>query len=167
MLITKTHPHSPYLLPPYLSNTSIHLTTMRHLFLLTALLVSSSVHGFAPNGGRRSASTALGGLMDGVKDFFAELDAFMDDASARRLGNGAAFYGKRKSNFYGEQDSMKKSNPRQPDPTEDYQGPTTAGYFQWQRDEEGQMRPVTRMKGKVIERNPSFWDRVYEQEEES
>ena len=35
-----------------------------------------------------------------------------------------------------------------PDPLEDYQGPSQAGYFQWQRDEDGQMRPVTRMKNK-------------------
>ena len=53
---------------------------------------------------------------------------------------GAAFYGKRKSNFYGEGDRMKKENPTTPDPLEDYQGPSQAGYFQWQRDEEGQMR---------------------------
>lgn len=34
-----------------------------------------------------------GGFFDGVSNFFQELDNFMDDASARRLGNGAAFYG--------------------------------------------------------------------------
>ena len=54
---------------------------------------------------------------------------------------------------------MKKSNPQQADPLEDYRGPNTAGYFQWQRDEDGQMRPVTRMKGKNIERNPRFWEK--------
>lgn len=53
---------------------------------------------------------------------------------------GAAFYGKRKSNFYGESDRMKKQSPTTPDPLEDYQGPSQAGYFQWQRDEDGQMR---------------------------
>ena len=50
-------------------------------------------------------------------------DAFVDDATNRRLGNGAAFYGKRKSAFYGEQDFMKKEDKDMPDPTEDYQGP--------------------------------------------
>ena len=51
-----------------------------------------------------------GGLFSGVSNFFAELDAFMDDASARRLGRCASFYGKRKSSFYGEDDKMKKTS---------------------------------------------------------
>jgi hypothetical protein len=34
----------------------------------------------------------------------------------------------------------------------------------WMQDEEGQMRPVTRGKNKVIERNPNFWDKFYENE---
>ena len=50
---------------------------------------------------------------------FAELDAFMDDASARRLGAGASFYGKRKSSFYGENDKMKKTSEGY-DPTGTY-----------------------------------------------
>ena len=29
----------------------------------------------------------------------------------RRLGNGASFYGKRKSSFYGEDDSNRKADP--------------------------------------------------------
>jgi hypothetical protein len=84
----------------------------------------------------------------------------------RRLGNGAAFYGKRKSNFYGEQDKNRKTDREQDDPTEDYQGPSNAGYFQWAPDEDGQMRPVTRMKNQIVERNPKYWDRVYEKEDE-
>lgn len=107
-----------------------------------------------------------GGFFKAVGDAFAELDAFVEDASARRLGNGAAFYGKRKSNFYGEQDKNKKADRTMPDPTEDYQGPTSTGLFMWQQDENGQMRPVTRMKNKVIERNPNFWDRVYNNKDE-
>ena len=83
--------------------------------------------------------------------FFEELDAFVDDATNRRLGNGAAFYGKRKSAFYGEEDFMKKADKNVADTTEDYNGPKKAGYFQWVQDENGQLRPVTRMKGKVIE----------------
>jgi hypothetical protein len=79
------------------------------------------------------------GPFQGVKNFFAELDAFIDDASARRLGNGAAFYGKRKSNFYGEKDKMRKTDRDTPDPTEDYQGPSGAGYFKWMPDENGEL----------------------------
>lgn len=41
-------------------------------------------------------------------NFFEELDAFVDDATSRRLGAGAAFYGKRKSSFYGKDDANKK-----------------------------------------------------------
>jgi hypothetical protein len=47
--------------------------------------------------------------MQGVSNFFEELDTFIDDASARRLGN-AAFYGKRKSEFYCEDDKNKKQD---------------------------------------------------------
>lgn len=100
-----------------------------------------------------------------MSGFFAELDAFVDDATNRRLGNGAAFYGKRKSSFYGEEDFQKKSDKDVADPMEDYQGPKKAGYFQWMQDEDGMMRPVTRMKNKNIERNPSFWDKQFGKDE--
>ena len=43
-------------------------------------------------------------------NFFQELDAFVDDATSRRLGNGAQYYGKRKSSFYGQEDSNKKKD---------------------------------------------------------
>ena len=102
-----------------------------------------------------------------LASFFDELDAFVDDATNRRLGNGAAFYGKRKSAFYGEEDFMKKLDNSVPDPLEDYQGPKKAGYFQWMMDEEtGQMKPVTRMKKVNIERNPNFWDKAFKDDEE-
>jgi hypothetical protein len=42
------------------------------------------------------------------QNFFEELDAFVDDATSRRLGNGAQYYGKRKSSFYGADDSNRK-----------------------------------------------------------
>ena len=42
------------------------------------------------------------------QSFFEELDAFVDDATSRRLGNGAQYYGKRKSSFYGKDDSNRK-----------------------------------------------------------
>jgi hypothetical protein len=100
-------------------------------------------------------------------NFFDELDSFVDDATNRRLGNGAAFYGKRKSSFYGEEDFMKKLDNEVPDPLEDYQGPKKAGYFTWMMDEEtGQMKPVTRMKKQNIERNPNYWDKVYKSDKE-
>lgn len=78
-------------------------------------------------------------------NFFEELDAFVDDATSRRLGNGAQYYGKRKSKFYGKDDSNKKKDSTVFDPTEDYRGPSNAGYFQWLQDPEtGEMKPVTR-----------------------
>ncbi|KAG7358516.1 hypothetical protein IV203_015105 [Nitzschia inconspicua] len=101
------------------------------------------------------------GIFNKIGEFFEELDAFVDDATARRLGNGAAFYGKRKSSFYGKEDKGRKADKNVPDPLEDYQGPTSSGFFKWVPDENGQMRPVTRMKEKNLERNPQFWDRVY------
>ena len=49
-----------------------------------------------------------------------EIDAFADDAMNHRLGNGASFYGKRKSAFYGEEDFMKKKNKYVFNAEEDY-----------------------------------------------
>jgi len=124
----------------------------------------STVAAFAPTPSkiRCSEKTALSEQKKGfIANFFDELDAFVDDATNRRLGNGAAFYGKRKSTFYGEQDFMKKDDKDIADPTEDYQGPKKAGYFQWMPDENGQLRPVTRLKKKNIERNPNFWDKEF------
>mmetsp|Transcript_27556 Transcript_27556/g.56700 ORF Transcript_27556/g.56700 Transcript_27556/m.56700 type:complete len:119 (+) Transcript_27556:188-544(+) len=43
-------------------------------------------------------------------NFFEELDAFVDDATSRRLGNGAQYYGKRKSSFYGKNDANRKKD---------------------------------------------------------
>ena len=80
-----------------------------------------------------------------LKRFGQGLDDFVDDAMDRKLGNGAEFYGKRKSNFYGADDPM-KSDGRGGD---QYKGPVGGGYFK--RDAEG--RPVTR-KG-----TPLGWDK--------
>ncbi|KAL7489140.1 hypothetical protein ACHAW6_014733 [Cyclotella cf. meneghiniana] len=86
-------------------------------------------------------------------NFFEELDAFVDDATSRRLGNGAQYYGKRKSSFYGKNDANKKKDSSVFDPTEDYRGPSNAGYFKWMMDPEtGEMKPVTRLKERVIEK---------------
>eukprot|EP00568_Trieres_chinensis_P004499 CAMPEP_0183307694 /NCGR_PEP_ID=MMETSP0160_2-20130417/18736_1 /TAXON_ID=2839 ORGANISM="Odontella Sinensis, Strain Grunow 1884" /NCGR_SAMPLE_ID=MMETSP0160_2 /ASSEMBLY_ACC=CAM_ASM_000250 /LENGTH=152 /DNA_ID=CAMNT_0025471335 /DNA_START=104 /DNA_END=562 /DNA_ORIENTATION=+ len=107
-----------------------------------------------------------GGVFGAIGNFFEELDAFVDDATSRRLGAGSNFYGKRKSNFYGESDKGRKKDRSTPDPSEDYQGPSQAGYFKWMMDEEtGQMKPVTRMKERNIERNPNFWDRAFKNDE--
>jgi len=86
-------------------------------------------------------------------NFFDELDAFVDDATSRRLGNGAQYYGKRKSGFYGKNDADRKKDKGVLDPTEDYRGPSNAGYFKWMPDPEtGELKPVTRLKEKNIER---------------
>mmetsp|Transcript_118272 Transcript_118272/g.331257 ORF Transcript_118272/g.331257 Transcript_118272/m.331257 type:complete len:152 (+) Transcript_118272:224-679(+) len=139
--------------------------------LLMVLLVATTLvvvtQGFAPTPFLRSttctvstSTTQRNGIFDKVGEFFEELDAFVDDATSRRLGNGSKFYGKRRSNFYGEQDQDRKRDRTVSDPTEDYQGPSSSGYFQWMPDENGQMRPVTRMKGKTMD-NPGMWDKVY------
>ena len=61
-----------------------------------------------------------GGFFGAVGNFFEELDAFVDDATNRRLGGGAAFYGKRKSGFYGEADAGRKKDKNTSDPTGAY-----------------------------------------------
>mmetsp|Transcript_22105 Transcript_22105/g.68143 ORF Transcript_22105/g.68143 Transcript_22105/m.68143 type:complete len:145 (-) Transcript_22105:27-461(-) len=71
-----------------------------------------------------------------MKRFGQGLDDFVDDAMMRKLGNGAEFYGKRKSNFYGKDDVMKATGAA----NEEYDGPVGGGYFR--RDGEG--RPVSR-----------------------
>jgi len=127
--------------------------------LILSLFSISAVSAFVPVTSIRNnaVETRLHGEKGFFGKFFDELDAFVDDATNRRLGNGAAFYGKRKSTFYGEEDFMKKEDNDVEDPTEDYNGPKKAGYFQWMPDENGQLRPVTRMRNKNIERNPKFW----------
>jgi hypothetical protein len=40
--------------------------------------------------------------------------------------------------------------------SEDYRGPTSSGFFKWVPDETGELRPVTRMKEKNLERNPNY-----------
>ena len=91
-------------------------------------------------------------------NMFEELDAFMDDATARRLGNGAAYYGKRKSSFYGSEDKMKKSDRDISDSEEDYMI-NAGGNYKWVKDENGIDRPVSRMKGNSLEKKESLWGR--------
>jgi hypothetical protein len=42
--------------------------------------------------------------------------------------------------------------------SEDYLGPSNSGYFKWMPDENGQMRPVTRMKEKAMDK-PGMFDK--------
>lgn len=136
--------------------------------------IALEIEGFTILQSRGSVFLFASGDVDGepkkegfFEKFFTDLDDFIDDATSRRLGAGAAFYGKRKSRFYGNDDTGRKRDRSVPDPTEDYQGPSQSGYFKWMPDEEtGQLKPVTRLKGKNIERNPKFWDRVYSSEDE-
>lgn len=125
------------------------------------LISLSEINGFVTQSKNRCSTSLFADEKGFFGNFFEELDAFVDDATSRRLGAGAAFYGKRKSNFYGKNDKGKKQDRSQPDPTEDYQAPAQGGYFKWMQDEKGQLKPVTRMKEKVVERNPNYWDRVY------
>jgi hypothetical protein len=64
--------------------------------------------------------TSMNGIFDKFGEFFEELDAFVDDATSRRLGAGASFYGKRKSSFYGKDDKGKKQDKTVPDPLGEY-----------------------------------------------
>jgi hypothetical protein len=126
---------------------------------------NSLVLSAAENNNDKGSSGTSGGIFEGFSKFFQEFDNFIDDATNRRLGNGASFYGRRKSRFYGEMDSKRKVDPSQPDALEDFQAPLSGGYYQWMPDEDGEMRPVTRMKNKNVERNPSFWDRAYNKDD--
>jgi hypothetical protein len=65
---------------------------------------------------QRYYDTSLASIFDKLNAFFEELDAFVDDATARRLGKGHVFYGKRKSSFYGENDKGRKLDKSVPDP---------------------------------------------------
>ena len=76
-----------------------------------------------------------------------------------RVLQPSAFYGKRKSKFYGEKDKNRKSEPSVPDRSEDYYAPNAGGYFQWMPDENGEMRPVTRMKKRIVERSSKVFER--------
>jgi len=136
------------------------------LFVLAAVLLVSE--GFTPTSTPRSSRTGMqlfaekkeGGnpIFGAISNFFEELDAFVDDATARRLGNGAAYYGKRKSSFYGSNDSMKKDDRNVADSAEDYMV-NSGGNYKWITDENGQMRPVSRLKNKNLEKPLEFWGR--------
>ena len=103
----------------------------------------------APNGINsvaRSAPASMGlfdDLAKGVGDFLQEVDNFVDDAAGRRLGNGAAFYGKRKSSFYGEDDAMRKEDPNIANDEEDFRGaPGGASFYYLSQEKDEQGRPM-------------------------
>ena len=101
---------------------------------------------------RRCPPPELNFFRKALEDFVTEMDRFADDAVGRRLGNGAAFYGKRKSTFYGTDDAQRKVDPDAVDREEDYSGPGGGSYFvlSKERDEEG--RPLgflTRKEARV------------------
>lgn len=141
---------SPQLTP---TSTSLHVTVSTRQSSAATLLLAAQKDGDVEEPPSNKQQGGGGGLFAGVKTFFEELDAFVDDASARRLGNGAKFYGKRKSNFYGENDSMKKADKNVYDSEEDYRV-TAAGNYKWMQDEDGVLRPVTRLKNKIVEKDP-------------
>ena len=144
----------------------IHIAMYRIVALLALLVASAAAFAPISSSSSRVAPTMLemsagdegnqqqkGGIFGAIGNFFEELDAFVDDATSRRLGNGAAFYGKRKSSFYGADDANKKRDRNVADNTEDYRGPAKAGYFQWMPDPEtGEMKPVSRLEGRNLER---------------
>ena len=94
----------------------------------------------------RSAPASMGifdDLAKGVGDFLQEVDNFVDDAAGRRLGNGAAFYGKRKSSFYGEDDAMRKEDPNVANDEEDFRGaPGGASFYYLSQEKDEQGRPM-------------------------
>ena len=144
------------------------MSSQRLLLVSFLVLVGVlGVHSFAPVSPRitTTTTTQMNGIFDKVEEFFQELDAFVDDATSRRLGNGSKFYGKRRSKFYGTDDKDRKRDNAVADPTEDYQGPTSSGFFKWMPDENGQMRPVTRMKEKTLDK-PGMWDKIYSADNE-
>mmetsp|Transcript_35879 Transcript_35879/g.114960 ORF Transcript_35879/g.114960 Transcript_35879/m.114960 type:complete len:118 (-) Transcript_35879:673-1026(-) len=67
------------------------------------------------------------GFLKKMKD---ELDAVVDDAMMKKMGNGTGFYGKRKSNFYGKEDEGKTSGKQD----DDYSGPVGGSYFKLDRN---------------------------------
>lgn len=132
------------------------------ILAVVLLLVAAEGFATAPSTGKRAQTKLFaeeekkGGFFGAVNNFFEELDAFVDDATARRLGNGAAYYGKRKSSFYGEEDSMKKEDNDVVDSTEDYMI-KAGGNYKWKQDENGRMTPVSRLKETNLEVPLSLW----------
>lgn len=93
------------------------------LFYFAACICQSQA--FAPLAQSRSETSLH--IFDKIGEFFEELDAFVDDATSRRLGAGSSFYGKRKSSFYGKEDSGRKRDRKVKDPTGEFE------IFRWDK----------------------------------
>lgn len=107
--------------------------------------------------------------MNFFEKFMQEVDNFADDAMGRRLGNGAKFYGKRKSSFYGEDDELRKKDPTAFDKEEDYSGPGGGSFFllSKERDEKGRpMGFLTRKEARELQaaEEAAIWEQQRYQE---
>ena len=80
--------------------------------------------------------------MNWFEKLMKDIDNFADDAVGRRLGNGADFYGKRKSSFYGDEDAKRKADPNAFDAEEDYRGPAGGSYFVLSKERDEKGRPM-------------------------
>ena len=60
---------------------------------------------------------------------------------------------------------MKKSDKNIADSAEDYMV-QSGGNYKWIQDENGQMRPVSRMKNRNLEKPLEFWGRKDKKDEE-
>ena len=101
------------------------------------------------------------------ENFMEELDNFIDDATMRRMGNGAKFYGKRKSSFYGKDDAMRKKDPKVADEAEDWRGPGGGSFFVLSKERDEQGRPVgflsrKEARAQKAKEEQEKWDRVRE-----
>lgn len=123
-----------------LGRQMVHTTTSRGTGALPCCGVTAR--------GQRRARAPI--VMEEKPGFFGRmlqgLDDLVDDAMDRKLGNGANFYGKRKSNFYGNKDEMKKADPRSANAEEDYRGFKGGSYFVW--DQEWNV-PLTRKQARM------------------
>ena len=111
-----------------------------HKMLFASVACSAFV---APLSATTDSARSGGALrMNFFEKFLQEVDNFADDAMGRRLGNGAKFYGKRRSSFYGEDDELKKADPQQFDAEEDYSGPAGGSFFLLSEERDEQGRPM-------------------------
>jgi len=105
-----------------------------------AVVMHAHVHGVAMRAPTRPRAASM--TMNFMAKLLEEVDRFADDAMGRRLGNGASFYGKRKSSFYGEDDSNRKADPDVFSEEEDWRGPGGGSYFVLSKECDEQGRPL-------------------------
>jgi hypothetical protein len=144
--------------PTAATATATATTSLPRIFTSQTIATTATTTTTTSLNAEKKKKDGGGGIFGALTNMFEELDAFMDDATARRLGNGAAYYGKRKSSFYGTSDKMKKSDKDIADSEEDYMI-NAGGNYKWITDENGVDRPVSRMKGNSLEKPTSLWGR--------